>query len=31
MLRVATFNIENLDDKLDSRNPPLDVRAPAAG
>lgn len=28
MLRVATFNIENLDDKPDDRNPPLEVRAP---
>ncbi len=27
-MRVATFNIENLDDKSDSRNPPLEVRAP---
>lgn len=28
MLRVATFNIENLDDKSDIRNPSLEVRAP---
>ena len=28
MLRVATFNIENLDDKTDSNEPSLDVRAP---
>ena len=32
MLRVATFNVENLDDKEDNRNPPrnpsLEVRAP---
>ena len=28
MLRIATFNIENLDDKADDRNPPLEVRAP---
>jgi endonuclease/exonuclease/phosphatase family metal-dependent hydrolase len=28
MWRIATFNVENLDDKADDRNPPLDVRAP---
>ena len=28
MLRVATFNIENLDDKSDDKNPPIEVRAP---
>ncbi|GJL63833.1 MAG: endonuclease [Nitrospirales bacterium] len=28
MLRVATFNIENLDDKSDDKNPPLEVRVP---
>jgi len=28
MLRVATFNVENLDTKADDRNPPLSVRAP---
>ena len=28
MWKVATFNIENLDDKSDNKNPSLDVRAP---
>lgn len=28
MLRVATFNVENLDDKPGTYNPPIDVRAP---
>ena len=28
MLRVATFNIENLDDKDDKKNPSLEVRTP---
>ncbi len=28
MLRIATFNVENLDDSADGHNPPLDVRAP---
>lgn len=28
MWRIATFNVENLDDKVDGRNPPLEVRAP---
>lgn len=28
MLKIATFNVENLDDKSDSKNPALAVRAP---
>lgn len=28
MFRIATFNIENLDDKADDKNPPLEERAP---
>ena len=28
MLRIATFNVENLDNKPDPKNPPLEVRAP---
>ncbi|MHC4875579.1 MAG: endonuclease/exonuclease/phosphatase family protein [Planctomycetota bacterium] len=28
MLRVATFNVENLDDTVSERNPSLDARAP---
>ena len=28
MWRIATFNVENLDDGSDDRNPPLEVRAP---
>jgi endonuclease/exonuclease/phosphatase family metal-dependent hydrolase len=28
MLRIATFNMENLDDKSDDKNPALTVRAP---
>jgi len=27
-MRIATFNVENLDDKVDSRNPSLAIRAP---
>ncbi len=27
-MRIATFNVENLDDQADSHNPPLAVRAP---
>jgi len=27
-MRVATFNVENLDDRADSRSPSLDTRAP---
>lgn len=28
MWRIATFNVENLDDKADAQNPPLEVRVP---
>jgi len=28
MWRIATFNVENLDDRADDHNPPLEVRAP---
>jgi endonuclease/exonuclease/phosphatase family metal-dependent hydrolase len=28
MWRIATFNVENLDDKADDRNPSLELRAP---
>ena len=28
MLRIATFNVENLDDKSDDKNPSLEMRAP---